>query len=271
LLVSSGELRRFIEAAKGDDEPLAVKSVTVLGAVADAQVVEALEPLVIDPQKQVTRRIAAAQAVGRNRRGQQFLFELARSGQLPPELNFTAANILLTSADESLRTEAAKYLQLPASADREPIPPLAELVARRGDAHRGKQIFQTTGTCFKCHIVRGEGKNVGPDLSEVGSKLARDAFFVSILDPSAGISHNYESYVLVTTSGNVLTGLMVNRTDQAVTIRTAEGIDQEIPTREIDELQKSKTSLMPADLQKLLSVQDLVDVVEYLTTLTKQG
>jgi hypothetical protein len=35
----------------------------------------------------------------------------------------------------------------------------------------------------------------------------------------------------------------------------------------IEERKKSDTSLMPSDIQKLLSVQELVDVVEYLSTL----
>ena len=38
---------------------------------------------------------------------------------------------------------------------------------------------------------------------------------------------------------------------------------------EIRKLEKSKLSLMPADLQKVMSAQDLVDVVQYLMTLKK--
>ena len=41
------------------------------------------------------------------------------------------------------------------------------------------------------------------------------------------------------------------------------------PTGDIDEIVKQKISIMPADLQKLLSEQDLVDVVEYLQTLKR--
>ena len=36
------------------------------------------------------------------------------------------------------------------------------------------------------------------------------------------------------------------------------------------ELQKQRVSLMPADLQKLMTKQELIDVVEYLTTLKKK-
>ena len=38
---------------------------------------------------------------------------------------------------------------------------------------------------------------------------------------------------------------------------------------DIEEVKKQTISLMPADLQKLMTAGDLVDVVEYLVTLRK--
>jgi hypothetical protein len=40
-----------------------------------------------------------------------------------------------------------------------------------------------------------------------------------------------------------------------------------IPASSIEARSKADVSLMPADIQKLLSAQELVDVVEYRTTL----
>ncbi len=269
LLVQSGELARFEQAVTGPDEPLAVQAVNALGNVGNDAVVEVLKPIVVSPDRSGSIRIAAARALGKNLHGQKYLLDLAETGKLPAEVKFTAADILLASADKEIRASAAKHLTLPAGANSKPLPPIAELMKMKGDVASGQKLYQTTATCAKCHKVRGEGKEVGPDLTEIGSKLSKDAFFVSILDPNAGISHNYESYTAVTTGGMVLTGVLVSRTDQSVTLRSAEAIDKEIPTAEIDELQKSTTSLMPADLQKTMSAQDLVDVVEFLTTLKK--
>jgi putative heme-binding domain-containing protein len=269
LLIKANELSRFEQAIQGTDETLALKALQVLGLVADEQIVGILKPVVIDATRSGSIRVAAAMAIGKNRHGQDYLFELAKAGTLPLDVKFTAANILFASTDETMRREAGKYLTLPAAANSQPLPPIADMMKLKGDPVRGKQVFDTHGTCAKCHKVRGEGKEVGPDLTEIGSKLASDALFVSILDPSAGISHNFDAYTLETKSGMVLTGLLVNRTEQSVTIRTAESIDKEVPTSEVEELLKSKTSLMPADLQKLMSIQELVDVVAYLVTLKK--
>ena len=97
-----------------------------------------------------------------------------------------------------------------------------------------------------------------------------EAMFVSILDPSAGISHNYETYSAILDSGNIISGLKVSETDDNITIRSAESIDKVIAKNEIDELIKSSISLMPADLQKTMSEKDLVDVVEFISTLKKK-
>jgi putative heme-binding domain-containing protein len=151
------------------------------------------------------------------------------------------------------------------------LPPVSELVKRSGDVAAGKHVFNTIGTCAKCHKVRGEGKEVGPDLSEIGSKLSKEALYVSILDPSAGISHNFETYTFLLADGSVQNGILVSQTDAEFQVKTAEAIVRKIPREEVEEFKKSTVSLMPADLQKLLTAQNLVDMVEYMTTLKKPG
>ena len=117
--------------------------------------------------------------------------------------------------------------------------------------------------------VKGEGKDVGPDLTEIGSKLSKEAMYVSILDPSAGVSFNYETYVARTLDGTTLSGILVSQTDDSVELKTAESIVHKLKRDDIEALKKLPTSLMPADLQKQLKADDLVDIVEYLTTLKK--
>ncbi|MFP6658867.1 MAG: dehydrogenase, partial [Pirellulales bacterium] len=116
----------------------------------------------------------------------------------------------------------------------------------------------------------GEGKEVGPDLSEIGSKLSKEAMYVAILNPNAGISHNYETYEVVTLEGQIATGVLVSQSDEEVKLKNAEGIELTFPAGEVDELIKLKISIMPADLQKNLTVEELTNLVAYLTTLKKK-
>jgi putative heme-binding domain-containing protein len=270
LLLKLDAQQAMDETLTGEDHARAAALVTALGNVGGQAVNDHLMPLVTAEKQPLAVRAAAAQAIGKTKSGADYLLSLAKEKQLPADLNFTAANILFASPDPAVRESAARYLELPVTAGATPLPPLPELIKMPGDAARGKQLFMTAATCNKCHVVNGEGKDVGPNLSEIGSKLAKDACLISILDPSAGISHNFETYLAVTADGKVISGLLVSKTDSEVVLKDANAIVHTLAVSDLDEFAKLPTSLMPADLQKTMSAQDLVDVVEYLLTLKKK-
>ncbi|MBS0209999.1 MAG: DUF1080 domain-containing protein [Planctomycetes bacterium] len=252
------------------DETKAAGVIRAVGLAGSGKTNVLFEPLLADPPRGASVRTAAVEALGRNKPGQQWLLTWITKTPPANELKFALANALLGSKDDTIRTEAAKHLQLPPSADKEPLPPVSTLVRRTGNSGAGKVVFMAVGTCAKCHKVLGEGKEVGPDLSEIGSKLSREAMYVSILDPSAAISHNFEQFSLILENGTVANGILVSETPNEVVIKTAEAIVQTIPRKEIAEMEKSKLSLMPSDLQKNLTQQNLVDLVEYLMSLKKK-
>jgi putative heme-binding domain-containing protein len=121
----------------------------------------------------------------------------------------------------------------------------------------------------KCHRVGDEGKQVGPELSEIGSKLAPEAIYVSILDPSAAVSFNFETYNVLLKDGRNVSGVLVSQTDDSVTIKTAEAIERTFQRAAIDEFVKQPISLMPSDLVRNMTTQQLVDLVAYLMSLKK--
>lgn len=267
LLLKANKLDGIREAVSGKDEAAAA-ILTALGLSGQRAAQPLIEAVLQDADRSVAVRSAAVRALGKIPGGEQTLLESVTSGHLAEDLKFTAANILLNSADAAVKSEASKHLALPATADAQPLPTIAELVKMNGDAAAGQALFAAEKTqCSKCHVVNGQGKEVGPNLSEIGSKLSKEALYLSILDPSAGVSFNYETSQVVTSEGQVLQGIIVSDTAEAVTLKTAEAITRVIPKAEIDEATKLKVSLMPQDLQRQLTAQNLVDIVEYLTTL----
>ena len=270
LLLEFNQPQGLQTALANKEDPVAVNAITVLGLVANPKTNAWLEPLFLDMQRSVAVRSAAVRALGKTPAGEAALLKVVVAGALPGDLKFAAANVLLNSTQEKVKTEAAKHLSLPATADAQPLPPLPELVKRVGNAAAGKTLFETKGTCNKCHVVNEQGKEVGPNLSEIGSKLSREAMFVSILDPSAGVSHNFETSSVITENGQQITGIIVSDTAESVVVKTADAILRTIPRSEIDEIIKLKTSLMPNDLQRLLTGQELIDIVEYVSTLKKK-
>lgn len=252
-----------------EDTEKAAAAAVAVGYLGHKPAQEMLQQIAGNPDSNLQLRIAAVTGLGKTKSGQEFLLYAAKQYAIPDELLFAASNALFSSDDEDIRSEAKEWLEPPASADSKPLPTIRELARGRGNIGKGKEVFAGVGTCNKCHKVRGEGKEVGPDLTEIGSKLSREDMFVAILNPSAGISHNYETYALLDADGRVQTGLLINKTDGEATIRDKDGIDHTFKTEDIDSLKKQSVSLMPADLQKTMSLEQLRDVVEYLTTLRK--
>ena len=249
------------------DVQRATATARALGNSADGRVGNVLLEVMNDTRRQLELRRAAARGLAKTAPGARELIAMAKADRLDADLQQAVALELHLSGVPGIKAVAERLFPLPAARDEAKLPSIADLLKMRGDATRGKLVFEKTGTCAKCHVVDKQGKQIGPDLSAIGSKLSRQAAFESILYPSAGISHNYESYVLATESGNLLTGVVTSQTPQEVTLVPADGIPRKFSRSEIAELQKTKTSLMPADLQKLMTAQELVDVVEYLSTL----
>lgn len=271
LLVQQKQFEALEKALGQESIEHAVSTATSLGYVAHSKVQSMLADTCSSDSSNLQLRIAAAKGLGRNPAGQRVLLELVKSEKMAEELKFVVTDSLLGSNDKNVRQAAAKLLKPVAASNSESLPPISQLAKRRGDRKHGLEVFNTAGTCAKCHKVNGAGKEVGPDLSEIGDKLSREDMYVAILNPNAAVSHNYETYSLLDADGRVLSGLLINQTDESVTIRNSEGVDTTVAAEDVEQLQKKTVSLMPADLQKTMSVQDLVDLVDYLTTLRKPG
>ena len=196
------------------------------------------------------------------------LIELAKANKLPGEAKILIGATLRNSEDEAIKKAANELFPL-VKTSQNPLPPIEVLVKKNGNASEGKKLYNAVATCSQCHQVGSEGKNVGPALTEIGSKLSKDALYASILAPSAGISHNFEAFAARTDEDEVIIGLKVSDTPESVTIRDAKGIERTILRKNLEEIKKQEKSLMPENLQETMNEQGLVDLVEYLVSLKK--
>ena len=144
-----------------------------------------------------------------------------------------------------------------------------EILSLKGDAERGRRSFLggVASTCKVCHRIDDEGGLVGPDLGGIGKKYQPRELLESILHPSKQIDPKYNSYLLVTTTGAALTGILVERTDQQVVIRDAKGEEVRVPTADVAALEAQKASLMPELLLRDWTARETADVLEFLSGL----
>jgi putative heme-binding domain-containing protein len=251
------------------DDRVALKAVTAFGATQDKAAIEPIAVLVTDKSRSGTVRNAAVKALGGSPTGEQLLLAVVKGKKLPADSNFSAASVLLSSRDPAVKEEAAKFLTLPPGSNAKPLPPVAELALRKGDAAVGKAVFQRT--CIACHKIDGiPGVDFGPALSEIGDKLPKDALYTAILDPSAGIEFNYEGYLVKLKDGNQALGIITSQTDDKITLKLLGGTPVKYNKADIVAMEKQATSLMPPGLQQAMTEQELTDLVEFLSSLKKK-
>jgi len=232
--------------------------------------VQLLQPIVSDHAKPLSVRKRAVEALAKTREGATALLDLAKAKTLPEDLKATASLELSNVRWENVKSEASQVLPLSANQDAHALVPISELVNRKGDPQKGAAVFrrETVG-CFKCHQINGQGIDFGPNLSEIGTKLAKDAIYESIRDPSAGISFGYEAWQLDFKNGDDAFGLIVSETADEISVKAVGGLVTRYKKSDIARRTKQKLSIMPAGLEQTMTTEDLVDLVEYLSSLKK--
>ncbi|MEK6236231.1 MAG: hypothetical protein N2C14_16115, partial [Planctomycetales bacterium] len=69
--------------------------------------------------------------------------------------------------------------------------------------------------CQKCHKLYGEGGTVGPDLTG-SNRFNLDYVLENVLDPNALIGKDFRMHSVATTDGRVLTGIILERNNNAL-------------------------------------------------------
>ena len=133
--------------------------------------------------------------------------------------------------------------------------------SKPADAQAGKQVFAKA--CGVCHQLFGEGETIGPALDAYERGSSR-FWLMAIVEPSAEIREGFQSYAALTDDGRLLTGMLAEQTVHAITLRGADNQITTIATSQIEELRALKTSLMPEDVLKELSDQQIRDLFAYL-------
>jgi putative heme-binding domain-containing protein len=256
----------------GTNAAAAARVAETLGLTGETRAVPLLLPLATDPTRDAALRKQAVRALAQTHAGAQALLALAREDKLGNDVRFTASSELNRARWPEIKAAAAQLLPLPPGPNAQPLPPVAELLKLKGDPANGAKVFASANTaCQTCHQVRGQGTDFGPNLSEIGSKLGKDALYEAILDPSAGISFGYEAWLLQLKNGDEPYGLIVSETAGEVALKSSNGIVARFKKADIVKREQQKLSIMPAGLAQAMTLQELVDLIEYLASLRKDG
>lgn len=150
-----------------------------------------------------------------------------------------------------------------------------------GDAAHGKALFFGEAVCYTCHMVKGKGGRLGPDLTTTGSARSTDYLVDSVRDPSRRLaqglseamkefSQEYETVNVETADGQKFSGVILN--EDHFTVQMLD-LREQLHLFEKDKLrsfEKSRKSLMPAYDKNMLSDKDLQDILAFLLSVGAQ-
>jgi len=195
------------------------------------------------------------------------LLEAVRRGDVPKDALHAQHLLRIHAAGNAQLQQQLRELYGTIRAERNPqreavIRQVREhLAARAGDPLRGVEVFRRL--CAPCHRIYGEGNDVGPDLTRNGrASLAQ--LLSNVLDPNLVIGEAYQTRIVVTVDGRVITGLLVEETPQRVVLKVQGGTLESIARQDVDDMQVSPISLMPEGLEKQLSLEELADLFAFL-------
>ena len=242
----------------------------------------AIRALALHPQSEVAPTLLAAWSgyspavrrecvealFARADRLQALLSALEKKTVLGGQLEPARVEQLRKHRDPAVRTRAQKVLAGVAAPERQKVVdayrPALDL---KGDRPRGKALFKKT--CATCHRLENEGYEVGPDLLAALKNKTREQLLLDILDPSREVDPRYQNYVVTTTKGQTLTGLIATETASSITLRRGEKAEDVLLRSRIEDITATGKSVMPENLETQLSKQDLADVIEYLLSVVR--
>lgn len=249
------ELFQTALSAKSLDDGLAT---ALVDAVAD------LDSLIARFQElpQVGRDSLSVRILANSKASATFL-EAIRSEKLP--LADAPASLL-----ENLRRHKDAAVQKLAAEVLPPIVKRSDVVAsyagalkKEGDPAKGKQVFEKI--CVTCHQApNGEGIALGPSVASFSAGGA-ETIMGNILDPNREVAPQYQAYTFELKEGAPMTGIILNENVTEVTLRMPGGIDTTFPRGSIVSMKGLGQSLMPEGLEAGVSVDEMADLLAFLT------
>ena len=135
------------------------------------------------------------------------------------------------------------------------------VLPRTGNSTHGKQLFATR--CATCHSFDGAGGRLGPDLSGIRNQPA-DAILLHVVVPDYEITPGYQAYSVETRDGRTLVGRLESEAPNSLTLRDASLQSLVILRSQVVSIAASPVSLMPGELERTMSEQELADLIGYL-------
>jgi putative membrane-bound dehydrogenase-like protein len=196
------------------------------------------------------------------------LLEAVASGEIPREdLSAFHARQIRSFGDETLNRKLAEVwgeVRETAQAKKSLYDlfqnRLTKEVLAGADLEKGRDLFLKT--CSSCHVLFGEGRLVGPDLTG-GNRQNLAYLLENLVDPSATVPADFKMSIVTIVDGRVLNGVVLDSPGKTLVLKTKDE-DLIIDREEIEKIRPSELSLMPDGLLDALPEDQVRDLIGYV-------
>ncbi|WP_373400004.1 c-type cytochrome [Algoriphagus halophilus] len=223
---------------------------------------KAKRSLLLEEKMALNNRKNQAKAMAKDPLGGQMLMEMLVSNSLPADLIETVKETIPSNPNLGVRVQAGNYFGSKANGENYAIDHLKSL---NSDVLRGEAAFKSF--CTTCHSVNGEGKDIGPDLSQIKTKYDQTTLLDAIINPNGGIVFGYEPWLVKLKSGESYYGFIQGETKETLIIKDLSGKRITLSLSEIDQKKQEAYSIMPDPASLGMKAQELADISTYLLNL----
>lgn len=255
-------------AANDSEEALRTESVRLQSKIqpsdAVVQMVSVLEKGSITEMQNAFEMLGTIESVAASEVLSRYLDKLL-AGQISIELQLDLLEAAGKSSSPAIKSKLAQYESAQNKSD-----PLAayRITLHGGDAQQGRKLFfeRAEAACLRCHKVNGEGGDVGPELTGVGSRQTREYLLESVLLPNKQIAQGFESLIVTLKGGMAYAGVLKKENEKELVLNSPEDGLITVLKAEITSRNRG-VSPMPEGMASILSKQDLRNLVEFLAGL----
>lgn len=254
-------LERLASYLASNYQPLRLEAVRTLAARAGEKSLELLAKVARDESQPDELRAEAIVGLSANVETYRDLLQNLSQSE-PTAIRREAVRVLRLAGDQQLAPDA-----------KPPVDDLTawnELLATAGDAASGRRLFYSPvgPRCSVCHTYAGRGGKVGPDLTRIVRSNSRERIIASLLQPSREIAPDYQPWIVTTSDGKTHTALRTPRPSEDGQEEYADTAGNlfKLASNSIEDRRPAAKSIMPDNLQATLTIEDLRDLITFLTS-----
>ncbi len=153
-----------------------------------------------------------------------------------------------------------------------------------GNVSLGEEVFWGKGECGKCHMIRGKGGILGPELSNIADIRKTASIVEALTSPSYRVPgdggaiprkleppNTYQVVRVTMPDGQVIRGVLKN--EDSVSLQML-GVDDNklhlLDRARVKGIEYEKTSLMPRDYKSRLTADEFQALLAYVTRQTRR-